>query len=62
MEEYLSVFSVIERGGREKDEPDKRKDLMLEELNTLLTRSMLYWHFSLSSPQYVLDDPDESII
>jgi hypothetical protein len=52
----------MERGGREKDEPDKRKDLMLEEWNALLTRSLLYAHFSLSSPQYILDDPDESMM
>jgi hypothetical protein len=47
------------RGGREKEDPDKRKDLMLEEWNALFTRFVLYSHFSLSSPQYISDDPDE---
>jgi hypothetical protein len=51
----------MERGGREKDEPDKRKDLMVEGRKSLL-RAMLYWHGSLASPQYIFVDPDESMI
>jgi hypothetical protein len=56
------VFVVIVRGRIEKDEPDKRKDLTCDVSNALLRRSLLYAHFSLSSPQEILDDPDESMM